>query len=257
MVRTADELSATSRYRELTTSQEDISDEVLRELAEHMTPREAVEQLTATVDQILTGGAHSEQRPGVLYKIFEEDVQERLPRITLERDSMVDNDGGQGDHFKVSFDYQHVSGAEGAAHTTHTGDDYEWRQNYDTRIQGFHRNGTEGPYTDPAGEVRVRAADATHRGSQVFNKMTVREINSTPIEENFTILQIAEQLRRRAEGRTKTHSQITADVREQMGLTKTEASIETPASAPAQPTRKKFGQTVLSAFKKLRWRNKS
>lgn len=246
MVRTADELHATARYQELSNSKEDVPSDTLHELAEQMTSREAVEQLTATVDRILATGTQSEQRAEVAYKIFEEDAEEGLPRVTIERDLMPDNEG-RGDHFKVSFDYRHpeIHTDTYSRETTYTGDDYEWREKYDTSIQHFGRNGEEEPYVDPSGEVRYRASDEKHRGKTVFNKMSVREINSRPVEDNFAMLRLAERLRRREEGRERTKSQIDEDIRQKM------AERQVAQEPTTEQRDKKFGKKAVATLARI------
>lgn len=92
-VRTAEEFDAAARYQELIKTPEKIPEQTLGELAELMTPEEVIGQLTATIDTVLADGAHSQQRPGVVYKIYEGDATENIPRLTVERDTMAEADG--------------------------------------------------------------------------------------------------------------------------------------------------------------------
>lgn len=214
-----------------------------------MTPEEVMGQLTTTVDTMLADGAPSEQRPGVVYKIYEGDATENIPRPTVERDTMAEADG-LGTHIKVSFDYEDAEITD-PSHRYH-GEDYEWRDKYDTRAQSFQRNGEQEPYTDPSGEVRIRASDLTHRGKTVFNKMSVREINSLEVEDKFQLLRLAERLRERYEERTTPRSQLREEIRHGIA----ERQKETKDQPEPTTTRRKFGRTTLNKFTSLFKRSK-
>ena len=158
---------------------------------------------------------------------------------------------GLGAHIKVSFDYEDSETTD-PSHKHH-GEDYEWRDRYDTRAQLFSRGGEEEPYTDPSGEVRIRASDYTHRGKTVFNKMAVREINSQGVEDKFQLLRLAERLRERDEGRTKPRSQIQEEILRGIAERQKETS---QLESVATRRDRKFGGKTLSKLTGLFKRNK-
>lgn len=189
-------LGAGEHYRALTATPNNIPPATLRELADQMSPDEATEQLTGVVDRLLEDGEDEIQ--GILRsKTFAADPENNFPQIIIRRDSS-EADILQGTVYTVIIDDL----------SEQLGTDYEWSGGrFIGDVKRFGRSGAPSPNTDPSGNIYIGATDPTHKGSNFFDGMEVRRIMAQRVDKPYQILKLAEDLRRRAEGREPTKSE--------------------------------------------------
>lgn len=177
-------------------------------------------------------------------RTFPADPENNFPQIIIQRDSSG-ADILQGTVYSVTIDNLDKK----------IGTDYEWSGGEYTsdKVKRFERNGEVTPRTNPDGDIYIGAGDPTHNGSKFFNDMEVRRIKSERIEKSFWILKLAEDLRRRAEGREPTKSEREAQqkaIGAQMLANRDRALAESQAEEPKRNLGRRAINTLTQLFRR-------